>query len=226
MTQTLSASAAAGPLLVWELPIRLFHWTLVALVTAAYVTWRLNWMDLHGWVGYAILTAVLFRIGWGFFGGECARFSHFLAGPRAVFAHLRHALHREPDRQTGHNAAGGWMVVLLLAVLLVEALSGLLISNDIADEGPLTELLPARLSNAITAAHGLGWDLIAGAIALHIAAIVIYAGVKGQDLVTPMMTGKKTLPLQIAAPRRGGALRALGLLAASALVVAGLARYL
>jgi hypothetical protein len=86
--------------------------------------------------------------------------------------------------------------------------------------------LPATLANAITAAHAIGWDVIASAVALHVAAILVYAGVKRQDLVTPMVTGRKTLPLGLAAPRRGGALRARGLLAVSALAVAGLARYL
>ncbi|HEY7928634.1 MAG TPA: cytochrome b/b6 domain-containing protein [Steroidobacteraceae bacterium] len=211
--------------LVWELPVRLFHWMIFLLVAAAYVSWRLNRMDWHVWIGYAALTAVLFRILWGFFGGDCARFAHFLAGPSAAVAHLRHALQREPDRQVGHNAAGGWMVVLLLALLLTETLSGLLVNNDVADEGPLTELLPAPLANAITATHSIGWDLLAGAACLHVAAILLYAGVKRQNLVSPMITGRKALPPEVAAPRRGGALRAIVLLAISALAVAGLARF-
>lgn len=206
--------------------MRLFHWMIVALVAGAYVCWRLNWMDWHVWIGYAALTAVLFRILWGFFGGDCARFTRFLSGPRAALAHLRHVLQREPDRQVGHNAAGGWMVLVLLALLLAETLSGLLIYNDIADEGPLTELLPPILANAITATHAIAWDVLLGAAAVHIVAILIYACVKRQDLVTPMITGHKALPAEIAAPRHGGALRAIVLLAISALAVAGLARYL
>ena len=206
--------------------MRLFHWTIFVLVAAAYFSWRLNRMDWHVWIGYAALVAVLFRILWGFFGGDSARFVRFLASPRAALAHLRHALRREPDRQVGHNAAGGWMVLLLLALLLVETLSGLLINNDIADEGPLTERLPAELANAITALHSIGWDLILAAVCLHVAAILLYASVKRQDLVSPMITGRKSLPPDVAAPRRGGALRAIVLLAISALAVAGLARYL
>ncbi len=222
----MQSSLASHRVLVWELPVRLFHWSIFVLVAAAYVSWRLNWMDWHVWIGYAALTAVLFRILWGFFGGDCARFAHFLAGPRAAAAHLRHALQREPDRQIGHNAAGGWMVVLLLALLLTETISGLLINNDVADEGPLTELMPAPVANALTATHSIGWDLLAAAVCVHIAAILLYAGVKRQDLVSPMFTGRKALPSEVAAPRRGGALRAIVLLAISALAVAGLAHYL
>jgi len=212
--------------LVWELPIRLFHWALVVLVAGAYVSWRLNQMDWHVWIGYAALTAVLFRILWGFFGGECARFRRFVTGPRAAVTHLAHALRRAPDHQVGHNAAGGWMVLMLLALLLAETLSGLLISNDIADEGPLTELLPSRLANAITAMHSICWNLLWAAVALHVLAIVFYALVPRHNLLGPMLSGRKSLPLDIAAPRHEGALRAVGLLAASVLAVATLVRYL
>ena len=102
--------------------IRVFHWLIVALVAAAYATWRLNWMVLHGWVGDAVLTLLLFRLLWGFLGSETARFSRFLTSPRMAVEHLKHAFQREPDRQVGHNPAGGWMVLLLLALLLVETL--------------------------------------------------------------------------------------------------------
>ncbi|HEX4051726.1 MAG TPA: cytochrome b/b6 domain-containing protein [Steroidobacteraceae bacterium] len=222
----MQTSLCSRRVLVWELPVRLFHWAIVLLVASAYISWRINWMDWHVWIGYAALTAVLFRLLWGFLGGECARFAGFIASPRAALAHLRHVLRREPDRQVGHNAAGGWMVILLLALLLVETLSGLLIYNDIADEGPLTELMPAHLASAIMATHALCWDLLLGAAGLHIAAILFYACVKRQDLVRPMITGRKALPPEVAAPRRGGALRAIVLLAISALAVAALARYL
>ena len=67
--------------LVWDAPIRVFHWLIVVLVVAAYATWRLNWMVWHGWVGDAVLALSLFRLLWGFFGGETARFSRFLASP-------------------------------------------------------------------------------------------------------------------------------------------------
>src|SRR6202166_1324844 len=157
--------------LVWDIPIRVFHWLIVALVAAAYATWRLNWMVLHGWVGDAVLTLLLFRLAWGFLGSETARFSRFLTSPRIAVQHLKHALRREPDRQAGHNPAGGWMVLLLLALLLAETLTGLYVANDIADEGPLTELVPAWVANAIAASHAILWDALLAAIVLHVLAI-------------------------------------------------------
>ena len=125
-------------------PTRLFHWLVVALVAAAYATSKLNWMDWHARAGEALLALVLFRLLWGFFGSETARFSSFLAPPRVAAAASAHVFRREPDHQVGHNPAGGWMVLLLLALLLGETLSGLYVANDVADEGPLTEWVPAR----------------------------------------------------------------------------------
>ena len=129
---------------VWDAPVRLFHWLAAVLVAAAYVTWRLNWMVWHGRVGDVLLALVLFRLLWGFFGSETARFSRFLTSPRTAAQHLRYALVREPDRQIGHNPAGGWMVLLLLLLLLAETLTGLYVANDIADVGPLTEIVRRR----------------------------------------------------------------------------------
>ena len=193
--------------LVWDAAIRVFHWLIVALVAAAYATWRLNWMVWHGWVGDGLLALLLFRLLWGFFGGETARFSRFLASPRTAVQHLKYALRREPDRQVGHNPAGGWMVLLLLALLLAETLTGLYVANDIADVGPLTEVVPAWAANAIESAHAILWDVLLAAIVLHVLAIGAFAAVKGQNLVRPMITGTKVLPAErrSAADRQPGA---------------------
>jgi cytochrome b len=209
--------------LVWDIFIRVFHWLIVALVAAAYATWRLNWMVWHGWVGDAVLTLLLFRLSWGFFGGETARFSRFLTSPRTVLQHLKHSLQREPDHQAGHNPAGGWMVLILLGLLLVETLTGLYIANDIADEGPLTEIVPAWAANAIASSHAIFWDALLAAIVLHVLVIVGFAAIKGQNLLRPMITGTKVLPASIAEPRVGSPMRAglllLGCAVATALLV-------
>jgi cytochrome b len=212
--------------LVWDAPIRVFHWLIVALVAAAYATWRLNWMVWHGWVGDAILALVLFRLSWGFLGGETARFSHFLTSPRKALQHLKYAFRREPDRQIGHNPAGGWMVLLLLALLLAETLTGLYVANDIADEGPLTEIVPAWAANAIEASHSILWGALLGSITLHLLAIAGFAAIKGQNLLRPMITGMKVLPISIAAPRTVSPVRAVLLLFGCAVGTAVLVRLL
>ena len=211
---------------VWDAPTRLFHWLTAALVAAAYATWRLNWMAWHAWAGYALLALLLFRVAWGFFGSETARFSRFVASPRMAAEHLKFALLREPDRQVGHNPAGGWMVLLLILLLFVETLSGIYVANDIADVGPFTELVPAPAANAIDAAHAFVWDVLFWAIVLHVLAIAGYALAKGQNLVRPMITGTKVLPQAVPAPRLAGPARAAALFAASAAAAALIANWL
>lgn len=212
--------------LVWDLPTRLFHWLAAGLVAAAYASWRLNWMDWHAWIGDALLCLLLFRLLWGFLGSETARFGRFLAGPPSVARHLARAFRREPDRQVGHNPAGGWMVVLLLALLLGEALSGLYVGNDVADEGPLTERVPAAIANLITGLHSLLWQLLLAAVALHVLAILVYGVAKRHNLLAPMVTGRKRLPASVAKPVMAGPARALLLLGCSALAAAALINFL
>lgn len=213
-------------ILVWDLPTRFFHWLVVALVIAAYGTLQLNWMQWHAWAGDGVLSLVLFRLLWGFFGSEAARFASFITAPATALGHLAQTLRREPDRYAGHNPAGGWMVLVLLALLLGETLSGLFVANDVADAGPLTELTPAPIANAITALHWIFWDALLAAVALHLLAILAYAVVKRHNLVLGMITGRKSLPANIPPPRMASAARGIILLTCSGLAAAALATFL
>ena len=141
--QTASVSKVA----VWDLPTRLFHWLTALLVLTAYVSWRADLMDWHVRAGEAALALVIFRLLWGFAGSDTARFSRFVKTPRLALQHLAHVFRREPDRQAGHNPAGGLMVLVLLALLVGETLSGLYVQNDVADHGHLTDVVPARIAN-------------------------------------------------------------------------------
>ena len=105
------------PMKVWDLPVRLFHWAIVVLIFFAWGTQEWNHMEWHVWVGYTILTLLLFRLVWGFIGSDTARFVRFLRSPLAALRHLAHLRRREPDREIGHNAAGGWMVLVMLALI-------------------------------------------------------------------------------------------------------------
>ena len=214
-------------MLVWDLPIRLFHWLTALLIPVAYVTWRLNWMNWHAWVGDALLALLLFRLLWGFFGSDTARFSRFVASPRSAARHLAHIFRREPDLQAGHNPAGGWAVVLLLALLLGQVLTGIFVLNDVANEGPFTELTPAPIANLMTALHDqLLWLALVAAAALHVAAILVYGVAKRHNLLLPMITGRKTLPHSVPAPRLMPPVRALVFLGCAAAAAAALANYL
>lgn len=202
-------------ILVWDLPTRLFHWAIAVLVGALYVTWRVNWMGWHVLGGEILLAFLLFRIGWGFFGSDTARFSGFAASPLKALHHLAGFGRREPDTAIGHNPAGGWMVFLFLGLLLAEVLTGLYVNNDVANEGLFTEITPAPLANAITDAHAILWDAILATVVLHVLAIFGYAVFKGQNLVGPMITGRKRLPVALRVPRLAPLILALALFALS-----------
>ena len=120
---------------VWDAPTRLFHWLITLLVIFSYVSIKQDWVQLHFLSGYTILTLLLFRIAWGFVGSQTARFSQFMRSPIEGLRHLAHFPRREPDTEIGHNAAGGWMVLILLAALAAQVGTGLF-SNDDFNEGP------------------------------------------------------------------------------------------
>lgn len=204
------------PMKVWDLPVRLFHWAIVALIFAAWLTQELGRMDLHMWVGYMILTLLLFRIVWGFVGSDTARFSRFLRSPIAGLRHLSQLRRREPDYEIGHNAAGGWMVLAMLALIGVQTGTGLFSNDDGDTEGPLMHLVSKGQSDWLSHIHYLSFKAIEAAIVLHVLAIFIYAVLKRQNLVGPMVTGTKLMPLDAAAPRLVSGLWALVTLAAAA----------
>ncbi|MGB5987686.1 MAG: cytochrome b/b6 domain-containing protein [Desulfobacterales bacterium] len=189
---------------VWDLPTRLFHWALVALVILSFVTGKLGGtaMGRHEWSGVAILVLVLFRLVWGFAGGELSRFRSFVRGPSTVCRYGATLLKRESRRHLGHNPLGGWSVVLLLTALLVQAGTGLFANDDILTEGPLFRLVSKSVSDQLTGIHHLSQSILIGLIAIHVAAILFYLTVKKENLITPMVTGVKVWP-QAARPALG-----------------------
>lgn len=208
--------------LVWDLPTRLFHWALVVAIMGSVVTIQLHWMAEHALFGYAILTLVIWRVLWGFLGSENARFSHFLKGPGPVLAHLGHILRRAPDREASHNALGGWAVIALLVLLGAQATTGLFANDDILFHGPLAHTVGKAMSDRITGWHFTIKNLLLAMLALHIAAALFYRVWMRHRLVEAMVTGRKPLPEDVAAPRLAGLGRALILLVLAAAAVRGI----
>lgn len=209
---------------VWDAPTRLFHWSIVVLVATSYATGRMGLIDWHFLSGYAILALLLFRLAWGFAGSATARFSRFVRGPRAALHHLAGVARRQPDDGVGHNAAGGLMVVLLLALLLLQATSGLFANDGLFTEGPLAGLVGPAWSDRLSTLHSVVINLILAAVAVHVAAIIIYAALLRQDLVRPMVTGWKRLPPGMTAPALAPLSRALILAALAAGIVYAVSR--
>ena len=210
---------------VWDAPIRLFHWAIVILVCTSWITQYENWMQWHMLSGYSLLALLLFRLAWGVAGSDTARFGHFLKSPVAVFRHLSHLGRREPDTGIGHNPAGGWMVLVMLVLLLVQAVTGLFANDDVMTEGPFSDLVSKGWSDRLTTLHAFNFTLIEIVIALHLLAILAYGLLKGHDLVRPMITGRKTLPASAPPPRIASPAWAAVLLAAAAGIVTCLIRF-
>jgi cytochrome b len=180
------------PVRIWDLPTRLFHWSLVLLVVFSVATAKVggNWMDWHMLSGYAVLALLVFRLLWGFAGSRYALFAQFVRAPRAVLAYLR-APRGAGERHAGHNPLGGWSVLALLAALLVQAATGLFANDEIATEGPLSKLVSGATASLMTKIHLLNQNAIYALVALHLAAIAYYFFAKRENLVVPMLTGDK-----------------------------------
>jgi cytochrome b len=213
---------------VWDGWIRLVHWGIVALTAISWVSIRTGNAEVHYVSGYAMLTLLLFRGAWGVAGSDTARFARFLRSPAAALRHIAQIRRREPDTEIGHNAAGGWMVLVLLGLLLVQAGSGLFANHEPGMtydvHGPLALRVSDATSAWLTGVHHLTFDLILAAAGLHVLAVAAYLVLRGQDLVGPMLTGWKELPARLTAPRMGSPVLAVAFLAAAALAVWGITR--
>ena len=186
---------------VWDLPVRLFHWVLVGLIFASWLTQYRNQMDVHIWVGDWVLTLVLFRVVWGFVGSDTARFARFLRSPVEALRHLAHLGRREPDHEIGHNPAGGWMVLVMLALIGAACATGMFSNDDGDTEGPLMHFISKDQSDWLTRMHYWSFKAIELVVVLHVLAIATYAVLKRQNLVRPMVTGVKLMPDGARAPR-------------------------
>ena len=171
---------------VWDGPVRIFHWLLVLLLVAAYLSHEFDAMVWHERVGLAILGLVVFRLAWGLVGSRHARFSNFVRGPSAAFAYL----HGE-WRGIGPNPLGGWSVLLLLLVPLGMAATGLFANDDVVFKGPLADWISKEASDRLTSVHHFGFNLLLVLVGLHLAAIVYYRLARRENLGKPMITGYK-----------------------------------
>jgi cytochrome b len=207
-----------GRVRVWDLPTRLFHWTLAGLMVFSVVTAKIggNATEWHFRSGYAILALLVFRLLWGFAGDRYARFAQFVRGPAAVFSYFRGKM-VEP---LGHNPLGALSVLALLAALFVQACTGLFATDAIFTEGPLAKLVSSAVSERLTSIHHLNEKLLYALVALHLAAIAYYQFGRGRNLTRSMLDGNQSGdPAQAASDDRAIRARALLLFVLAALLV-------
>lgn len=207
---------------IWDWPTRLFHWLLLVCVIALLVTGNVGGdaMAWHFRLGQAVLTLLLFRLLWGFFGGHWSRWSQLPLRPARLRAYWRGLAH--PDDAAGHNPMGAWSVLAMLFWLALQATTGLMSDDEIAFAGPLTALVSSATVSAATAWHtGWGKLILLGLVALHVLAIVWYRWRGRPPLLPAMLHGDKILHDAVPASRDTPARWALALLllAVSALSV-------
>ena len=209
-----------GQSIVWDLPTRLFHWTLVVLIAAQYASgeFGLLSMEWHFRLGYATLALVVFRVLWGFAGSTTSRFAAFVRGPGAVVRYVRDVLAVRAAPAFGHNPLGGWSVLLMLASVFVQSLSGLFTSDDLTETGPLAAHVSDATVKWLTSVHHVNRYVLLLLIIGHVVAVAMYRVVRRENLVAPMWHGRARRVDD--APMRVAPLwRALVLLAASAAAV-------
>lgn len=211
---------------VWDLPTRLFHWALVVLIALQFATAEFGWlsMEWHYRFGWATIALIAFRIAWGFAGSQTSRFTDFVRGPATVVRYLKTQFETTPRPYLGHNPLGGWSVVAMLLSVLVQAVSGLFTSDNIDEDGPFVDAVSGTTVRFATKLHHLGETVLLVLIALHIGAVLLHWALKHDNLIVPMITGRKRV--DAAGPVRFvSAWRALAWFAAAAAAVAALSRY-
>lgn len=174
---------------VWDPLLRLVHWSFPLLIAAMWWTAQNHKWALHKRLGLVLFGLLAFRLLWGFMGPETARFAQFVKGPKAVLAYLRGETRAGPA--IGHSPLGGWSTVVLLGAMLLQVSLGLFAGDPFDGmTGPLNSLVGVSLADTITELHEIGFWVIVGLVALHLAAICYYAA-KGDDLLSPMVGGNR-----------------------------------
>ncbi len=178
---------------VWDPLVRTFHWTLAGAFAIAYLT-EGDILSLHVWAGYTILGLLLFRIFWGLVGTRYARFSSFVFSPSQVWSYVKDTLSFRARRYIGHNPAGGAMIVLLLASLLVTVVTGLVLYGAEEHAGPLASLsssLGEDWGEAYEEVHEFFANFTLVLVLVHVAGVLVESLIHRENLVRAMWTGYK-----------------------------------
>lgn len=202
---------------VWDLPTRVFHWTLALAIVGSVVSAKVggNAMVWHFRFGSVVLALIVFRIVWGLVGGRWSRFSSFLYAPGTVLRYLRGQSRPDEHLDVGHNPLGSFSVFALLGLLALQVATGLVADDEIANVGPLNRFVGSATVQQATGWHQeLGQWLLIALVLLHIGAVLFYLFRKKQNLVRPMLVGDKPLPPGTPASADGPAQRALALVLA------------
>ena len=183
----------AKPQLIWDLPVRIFHWGLVITLFCLWYTsdQERGLLDYHILFGYFTFGLIVFRVAWGFVGTRYAKFVNFIPSLQKMKQALYEARHNINKQYLGHNPFGSLMVLLLIFLVLCQAISGLFISDDIFTSGPYFDSVSESISKLFKRIHHNAFDFILIGSVIHVFAIFYYLLVKKNNLISPMIHGKK-----------------------------------
>jgi len=176
---------------IWNIPIRLFHWTLVVCFITTWLTRDNRYLDIHIFAGYLMAGLILFRLLWGFIGGPYARFRDFAFGWHEVWDYVKGVLNRKPPRFLGHNPAGSWAIYLLLTLGVLIVITGLLGFGGEEQHGPLAGWLNYPQGKLAQDIHELLAWLMLGVVGIHITGVLVESLLHKENLVRAMLTGYK-----------------------------------
>jgi len=176
------ASPGAAPrrqVLVWDAPVRVFHWLMVLSFAGAYLSAESErWRLVHVTLGYTMAGLVAFRILWGLFGTRHARFANFVRGPAQVLRYVRSLLQGRAEHHTGHNPAGALAIVALLVLALMVAASGWASYNELGGKW-------------LEEAHEVAANLMLAVVGVHIAGVLLGSWLHHENLIGAMFSGRK-----------------------------------
>lgn len=181
---------------IWDLPTRLFHWTLLfgCIICWATATQFNDAMRWHFLAGYVTLAVLVFRVLWGIFGSSTARFSSFLSQLREIKTYLATFHYRQPSYTVGHSPLGGLATLALIITSLTVSITGLFANDAVMTKGPLAHWVSDNSSDSLTDLHQISFNILLSLVILHLIAIAYYRVVKRENLLRPMLTGHKKLP--------------------------------
>lgn len=175
----MNASNQKQSVLVWDVPIRIFHWLLVVSFAGAWLTSESEAQQMiHYAFGYSACTLVLFRIIWGIVGTRYARFSQFIKGPAETIRHIKLLMTGSEHSSLGHNPAGAIAMISLMILILLIGLTGYWSVKEF-------------LGDFMSEAHETISNITLVIVAIHVGAAIIMSFLQKENLVKSMVSGKK-----------------------------------
>ncbi|WP_165767109.1 cytochrome b/b6 domain-containing protein [Parendozoicomonas haliclonae] len=185
---------------VWDIPTRLFHWLLVLSVAGLWYTGEEGDMDRHVILGFVVLSLLIFRLFWGFWGGDLSRFKAFQLSPKTTIRFLKNGMKTD---YPGHNPLGSWGVVFILLCLTVQVVTGLFSNDSILFDGPLVRFVSGDFSSLMTTIHSINFDILLGILAVHIAGVLFHIIFHKEDILQGMIHGRRKISSRYEEPDRG-----------------------